>query len=204
MKKFTKHLVAFAAILMVAATTLTACGEPKQFNQQDMPEKGEEIAIITTNHGVIKAKFFPEHAPESSKNFVTLSKEGKYNGNIFHRIVPGFVLQGGDFTNQNGLGGHSYKGPGTTIGLEIHPELRHVQGALSMARKGNDINSNGSQFFIVTPDEGTPSLDDDYSVFGQVFDGMDVVKKIEAVETDGGSVPLEPVVMETVEIVEFE
>jgi len=73
-----------------------------------------------------------------------------------------------------------------------------------MARKGNDINSNGSQFFIVTPDEGTPSLDDDYSVFGQVFDGMDVVKKIEAVETDGGSVPLEPVVMETVEIVEFE
>jgi len=211
MKKLTSKLQKTLAsvftvtfILTLAALTLTACGEPKQFNQLAMPDKGEEIAIITTNQGVIKAMFFKEHAPESVKNFKELSNQGKYNENIFHRVIKGFMIQTGDFTDNDGSGGHSYKGPGTTIGLEVHPELRHVQGALSMARKGNDINSNGSQFFIVTPDEGASFLDDDYSVFGQVFDGLDAVKKIETTPTAPGDKPLEDMVIKSIEIVEFE
>ncbi|MBT4055546.1 peptidylprolyl isomerase, partial [Candidatus Peregrinibacteria bacterium] len=177
------------AILLAIPLLLTACGQP--FNQTDMPEKGEKIAVLTTNHGVIKMKFFEDKAPESTRNFLTLAETGKYDKTVFHRIVPGFVIQGGDFTQHNGTGGHSYKGPGTYIGLEVDDELKHVYGAVAMARRGNDINSNGSQFYIVTPENGTHMLDGQYTVFGQVFEGMDVVEKITKVETDAMEKPKE-------------
>lgn len=195
----------FAPFLLAALAALLvfpSCQE--KFNQTSMPAKGEEIAVLTTNKGVIKMKFFADKAPESVKNFKTLATEGKYDGVIFHRVIPGFMIQGGDFTKKDGTGGYSYKGPGTTIALEVSPDLTHVHGAVSMARKGNDVNSNGSQFFIVTPKDGAHFLDNQYSVFGQVFEGFDAVDAISAVKTGPGDKPLEDVVVQKVEILEQE
>lgn len=186
------------------ATLLVLPSCQEKFNQTSMPAKGEEIAVLTTNKGVIKMKFFADKAPETVKNFLELAKAKKLDNTIFHRIVPGFVIQGGDFTKKDGTGGHSYKGPGTYINLEVSPDLKHVRGAVSMARKGYDVNSNGSQFFIILPEKGVSQLDNQYSVFGQVFEGLDVVDAIAAVKTDANDKPLEDVVVETVEILEME
>lgn len=169
--------------------------------QTEMPKAGEKIAIITTNKGVLKAKLFAEKAPETVKNFEELAKEDKYDGTIFHRIIKDFMIQGGDFENSNGTGGHSYKGPGTSIDDEFDPELRHLKGALSMANSGP--NTNGSQFFIVQA-ESTPWLDGKHSVFGQVYEGLELVDEIAGVETGVRDQPVEDVVIEDIEVTIFQ
>ena len=191
-------------IALIAGTLLsiTACSD-KPFNQLDMPEKGEEIAIITTNKGVMKIRFFEDKAPETVKSFKEHAKNEKYHGNIFHRVIKDFMIQGGDFENSNGTGGHSYKGPGTTLPDELDPELKHVRGALSMANQGPQTQTAGSQFFIVHPEEGAHFLDGGYAIFGQVFEGLEVIDAVAGVETDPMDKPLEDVVMETIEIVEY-
>jgi len=165
---------------------MTACGNP--------------IAVIETNHGTIKAELYKDKAPESVKNFMELAKQGKYEDTIFHRVVKGFVIQGGDFENGNGTGGYAYEGPGTTVVLETSKGLKHVQGALSMARNGFDRNSNASQFFIVTPEDGADFLDGEYSMFGKVIEGMEVVTKIEGVKVGPNDVPLKDVVVKNITI----
>ena len=135
----------------------------------DADKMGNKIATIETDKGIIKFELFEDKAPITTKNFIDLAASGFYNGLTFHRVEPGFVIQGGD-PNGDGTGGS-----GKTIPLEIHPDLKHVKGAVAMART-NDPNSTTSQFYITLAD--TPFLDGDYAVFGKVTEGMDVVESI--------------------------
>lgn len=129
-------------------------------------------AVITTSKGVIECALFPDQAPLGVTNFIQLAQGGFYNGLTFHRVVPGFVVQGGD-PEGTGRGG-----PGYTIAAEIGP--LHKKGALAWARLPDQVNptksSSGSQFYIALED--LPNLDGEYSVFGKVTKGMDVVEKI--------------------------
>ncbi|MBD3360918.1 peptidylprolyl isomerase [Candidatus Peregrinibacteria bacterium] len=165
------------------------------------PQKGDTVAKIKTNFGNIKILLYTDKAPETAKNFIELSKAGKYDNNIFHRVIKDFMIQGGDFENRNGTGGYSYKGPGTTIEDEFGEGLSHIYGAVSMANAGPD--TGGSQFFIVQNKEGTKRLDGKHSIFGYVFEGMDNVEKIAGLKTDQRDRPLEDVIIETIEIDEF-
>ena len=177
------------------------------FNQLDMPQSGETIAIIQTNQGEMRARLFPEIVGECATNFVELAKQGKYDGAPFHRIIKGFMIQGGDFNRKNGTGGHAAKGPGSTIGDKYDSRLSHVRGALSWA-KTMMPHSIGSQFFIVHPAEGTHFLDhpanggpaEGYSVFGQLFEGFDVLDKIAEARTDRNDRPYEDVIIAKVTI----
>lgn len=181
----------------------------------------EALAIIHTNHGPLKVKLFPEQAPKTVENFLTHAENGYYDGIIFHRIIPDFMIQGGDPTG-TGMGGESIYG--STFEDEFSPELFNLRGALSMANAGP--GTNGSQFFIVQakrvpsqmlsqlegagfPKEiieayaekgGTPWLDQRHTVFGQVVEGLEVVDAIADVETGAQDKPVEDVVIESIEI----
>jgi len=169
--------------------------------QTKKPETGDTIAILDTDKGTIKFKLFPDLVPETAKNFITLAKAGKYDGVIFHRVIEGFMIQGGDFTNHNGTGGYSYKGPGTTIDDEFSSSLTNIKGAVAMANAGP--NTNGSQFFIVTADQGAAFLNNKYSVFGQVFEGQDVADAISKVPRDFKDAPLTPITIKKITITTF-
>ena len=188
------------------------------------PQEGDTTAIIKTNMGDIKIKLFPEKAPKAVENFVTHAKNGYYDDLIFHRVIDGFMIQGGDPLG-TGYGGESIWGE--PFEDEFNFDLKNYRGALSMANSGK--NTNGSQFFIVQNKEiqeelikqmeqvgfpftkevielykngGTPTLDFVHTVFGQVYEGMDVVDKIAAVETNADDKPLQDVVIKTIEIAE--
>jgi len=168
------------------------------FDQTAPPEAGDQIAVIETTMGTIKIKLFPTKAPKTVENFVGLIEKGYYDGIIFHRVIPDFMIQGGDPTG-TGMGGESLWGG--KFEDEFSPDLKNIQGALSMANAGP--NTNGSQFFIVHA-EATPWLDGAHSVFGQVFEGMDVVDAIAKVERDGRDKPTTDVMMEKVTVEVFE
>jgi peptidyl-prolyl cis-trans isomerase B (cyclophilin B) len=160
----------------------------------------ETKALIETKFGTMEVTFYPDKAPKHVENFIKLAKAGFYNGTIFHRVIPGFVIQGGD-PNTKGQDTSTYGmgGPGYTVKAEFN-DRPHVRGTLSMARS-QDPNSAGSQFFIVV---GTvPHLDGKYTVFGQVVKGMDVADKIVALKRDARDMPNERVEM-TVRIVDKE
>ena len=165
-----------------------------------MNQASNTVAIIETNFGTIKAEL-SQKVPETYKNFVTLAKEGKYDGVSFHRVIGDFMIQTGDFENGNGTGGHSYKGPDTTIDEEFHPSLRHTYGAFSLAKTALP-STTGSQFFIVQNKQGTSWLDDQHSVFGHVVDGMDVVEQIATLPTDINDRPLREAIIESITIQE--
>lgn len=195
--------------LLFISLILSGCGisqtpsfqsaEPatSMFDQTSLPQKGEQIAIMQTTKGTIKIKFFPQYAPETVKNFVELSKKGFYDGLIFHRVIPDFMIQGGDPLGL-GIGGETHKGPGTKLQDELVPELRHLYGTLSMANAGP--NTGTSQFFIVQAKTGTPHLNGKHAIFGQVFEGMDVVDAIANVKKDVNDKPLQPVKIEKITI----
>lgn len=166
-------------------------------DQMAAPQAGDTIATITTTKGVIKARIFTCDVPEIAKNFVTHANNNFYDGIIFHRVIKDFMIQTGDPLG-TGMGGYSYQGEGTKLNDEFSPNLRNVRGALSMANSGP--NTNGSQFFIVQAEEGTPWLDLKHSVFGQVYEGMDVVDAIANAETDDADKPAEEIQMTSVEI----
>ena len=148
-------------------------------------------AHISTNHGDIEIELFEDRAPVTTKNFVDLAEKGFYDGLSFHRVIKGFMIQGG-CPQGTGTGGPGYK-----IRDEFHPELRHDgPGVLSMANAGP--NTGGSQFFITLA--ATPWLDNKHAVFGKVVKGMDVVEKIGDVRTGAQDRPAEKVVMESVKI----
>ena len=196
-------------------------------NQLDRPVKGEPIAVLHTSMGDIAIRLFPDKTPKTFENFTTHAKNGYYDNRIFHRVIKDFMIQGGDPLG-NGTGGESIWGEPFEDEPDI--ELRNYRGALSMANAGP--NTNGSQFFIVQatscpqqmldqmpaladrgfPKEvadnyaaigGTPWLDFKHTVFGQVYDGMDVVDAIAAVKVGGGDRPKEDVVLRSVEIREY-
>ncbi len=147
-------------------------------------------AIIQTNHGPIHVELFPNDAPKTVENFVKLAKDGFYNRVIFHRVIPDFMVQGGDPT------GTGSGGPGYSFEDEFN-DNKVERGALAMANAGP--NTNGSQFFIVTTD-AAPWLDGKHTVFGRVTEGMDVVDKISELTRDAQDKPHDDVVMETVSV----
>lgn len=188
------------------------------YPQLDLENATGTKVTIKTNQGDIKIQLFDELVPKTVKNFIELAEKGYYNGVIFHRVIPDFMIQGGDPTG-TGMGGESIYG--RTFEDEFSNKLYNLNGALSMANAGP--NTNGSQFFIVTnsnvpkrmikqlkaaefPEEiveayrqgGTPWLDGRHTVFGQVFEGMDVVKAISKVKRNGEDRPNVDVVMEQV------
>ncbi len=145
-------------------------------------------ANIKTNFGKISFKLLPELAPETVRNFEKLAKEGFYDGTLFHRVIPGFMIQGGDpNTKTDNKSSWGTGGPGYNIKAEFSSRS-HLRGIVSMARS-QDPDSAGSQFFIVTAD--STFLDRQYTVFGEVVEGMDVADKIVNLERDGNDCPLE-------------
>ncbi len=193
-------------------------------SQLSAPVKGDVIVTMHTNMGDILIKMFPDKTPKTCENFLTHAREGYYNGLIFHRVINDFMIQGGDPTG-TGCGGESIWGE--EFEDEFDMELRNYRGALSMANAGP--GTNGSQFFIVQakevpmqligqmqkladrgfPEEvtenyakvgGTPHLDFRHTVFGQVYDGMDVVDAIAAVKTGAADKPIEPVVITGIDV----
>jgi peptidyl-prolyl cis-trans isomerase B (cyclophilin B) len=155
-------------------------------------------AIISTRHGDIAIEFLPEVAPNHVQNFVALAKQGFYDGTLFHRVIPDFMIQGGDPNSKNADKRlHGTGGSGKNVKAEFS-KTPHARGTVSMARSAHP-DSASSQFFIVVAD--APHLDNQYSAFGKVTAGMDVVDKIVAEETDHRDNPVEAVSM-TVKIVE--
>ncbi|MDI3496094.1 MAG: peptidyl-prolyl cis-trans isomerase [Patescibacteria group bacterium] len=158
-----------------------------------------KAALIKTNLGDIKVEFYAEESPLTVNNFLNLAKDGFYDNTKFHRVIKDFMIQGGD-PNSRGDNYMIYGtgGPGYTFKDEINNH-KLVAGSLAMANSG--ANTNGSQFFIVTLDS-TPWLDGKHTNFGQVVAGMDVVMKIEGVTTGERDIPLEPVVINTIELLQ--
>ena len=146
------------------------------------------VTIQMKDGGVMKAELDPEVAPASVKNFVDLASKGFYNGLIFHRVIPGFMIQGGD-PEGTGMGGPGYTIKGEFAANGFKNDLKHTRGVLSMAR-AMDPNSAGSQFFIMHED--SPHLDGQYAAFGKLIEGIEVVDKIASVRTDYQDRPLEP------------
>ena len=146
------------------------------------------VTIQMKDGGVMKAELYPEIAPITVQNFIDLAAKGFYNGLIFHRVIPGFMIQGGD-PEGTGMGGPGYciKGEFTANGFTNN--LKHTRGVLSMARAMNP-DSAGSQFLIMH--ETYPSLDGQYAAFGKLIEGIEVVDKIASVKTDYNDRPLEP------------
>jgi peptidyl-prolyl cis-trans isomerase B (cyclophilin B) len=148
--------------------------------------------IKVKDYGTMKIQFFTKDAPKNVTNVANLGIKGFYNGLIFHRLIPGFMIQGGD-PSGNGTGG-----PGYTVPAEI--KKRHEKGAMAMARTGDQVNpekrSSGSQFYICF--QPTPQLDGQYTVIGQLKEGMDILEKLEKVATGAMDKPTKPVVMEQV------
>ncbi len=171
--------VVFAIIIIIASAYFI-------FGQNKASEDKNLTAIIETNMGTMEFELFVDKAPITAKNFADLAQKGFYDGIIFHRIISGFMIQGGDPTG-TGMGG-----PGYTINDEFHPDLKHDSiGILSMAKAGP--NTGGSQFFITLAPQ--PYLDNQYAVFGKLTNGEDVLDKIGAIETDANDKPINEVKM---------
>ena len=171
---------------------------PFNSNSDSTSASPDPIAVIETTYGIIVIQLFPDVAPGHVDNFVRLANEGYYDGTTFHRVIPGFMIQGGDPNSKDddrsndGQGGHSANGLNTFVNAEFSQDLTHKRGILSMAR-AQDPNSAGSQFFIVVADSNF--LDRQYSIFGEVIEGMDVADKIVNVKKDSADNPLEKITM---------
>ena len=157
------------------------------------------VTFTMENGGTFKAELYPDIAPQSVNNFVSLIKKGFYDGLIFHRVIPGFMIQGGD-PRGIGIGGPGYCIRGEFAANGFQNPLKHTYGVLSMARSMMK-DSAGSQFFIMTSD--SPHLDGQYAAFGKVLEGMDTAEEIVKTPRDASDKPLEPQVMESVRVDTF-
>jgi len=157
------------------------------------------IVTIETNQGTIKVELYPDIAPNTVNNFVSLVKKGFYDGTIFHRVIPGFMIQGGD-PDGTGMGGPGYSIKGEFQKNGFKNDLAHTTGVISMAR-AQMPDSAGSQFFIMVDD--APYLDGQYAAFGKVTEGMDVAKAIVSAPRDRSDRPHEKQVMEKVTVDTF-
>lgn len=158
--------------------------------------KNPIVTIKMKDGGIIKIELYPDIAPKTVENFVSLVNKGFYNGLIFHRVIKGFMIQGGD-PEGTGMGGPGYSIPGEFSSNGFENNLLHTEGVISMARSMNP-NSAGSQFFIMH--KNSPHLDGQYAAFGKTIEGMDVVNKIAETRTDWSDRPLEDQIMETVTV----
>jgi cyclophilin family peptidyl-prolyl cis-trans isomerase len=237
---FKKVLAVMLCSVMIAGS-LTGCGEGKEkvpeYSIQNFtaPAKGEEIVVLTIkDYGDIKIKVFDEFADKGAENFKGLAKKGYYDGVIFHRVIEGFMIQGGD-PEGTGRGGESIWGGKFEGGTSTN--LYHFAGAVAYANS-RGTSTNGSQFYIVTGEKqtdasldryeksiiqnygrkpytdevkekykeigGTPFLDGGYTVFGQVIDGLDIVYKISQVETNERDKPVKDIVIEKATVVKYD
>ncbi len=170
----------------------------KTFTKKEIARMAETRALIETKFGKMELKFFPEVAPNHVNNFIELAKKGFYDGTTFHRVIPGFMIQGGDPNSKNpDKSQHGMGGPGYTVKAEFS-EKPHKRGILSMARAGHP-DSAGSQFFICVAD--APFLDRQYTVFGEVISGMELADKIVSQPRDKRDNPDERIEMK-VKIIE--
>jgi len=202
-------MLVMTGVLMVGCassteSTETAVDSTEEVTSEDsnstgLPDSDADHPVVTmeiANMGTIEIELYPEVAPNSVNNFIALVNDGYYDGLIFHRVINGFMIQGGDPDGTGGGGpGYSIKGEFSKNGFENN--LKHTPGVLSMAR-ANNPDSAGSQFFLMHKD--SPHLDGSYAAFGQVITGMDLVDQIALVETEAGDRPVENVVMEKVTV----
>ncbi|MCM3127789.1 peptidylprolyl isomerase [Paenibacillus provencensis] len=195
----------FLFLLTALVVILTGCGKDTAENDElefggigvPDPEKSHPVATLELSNGKqIVMELYPEIAPNTVNNFISLANSGFYDGTIFHRVIPNFMIQGGD-PEGTGTGGPGYsiKGEFTSNGVKNH--LLHVRGVVSMARS-NDLDSAGSQFFIVQAD--SEHLDNLYAAFGKVTEGLDVVDEIANLERDQNDRPVDPPVMTKVTV----
>ena len=154
------------------------------------------VTIKMADGGVMKLELYPDIAPKTVENFVKLVQDKFYDGLIFHRVIKGFMIQGGD-PEGTGMGGPGYSIPGEFSSNGFENNLKHTEGVISMARS-MDPDSAGSQFFIMH--KTSPHLDGSYAAFGKIIEGMDVVNKIAASKTDWDDRPMEDQVMESVTV----
>jgi cyclophilin family peptidyl-prolyl cis-trans isomerase len=171
------RLFSILAVILFTLSSSAVYGEVRQkpFSKEEIKKMVETKAVIETKFGNIELKFFPEVAPNHVNNFIELAKKGFYDGTIFHRVIPGFMIQGGDPNSKSpDKSQHGMGGPGHTVKAEFN-EKPHKRGTLSMARSGHP-DSAGSQFFICVAD--APFLDRQYTVFGEVSSGMEAADKI--------------------------
>lgn len=164
-----------------------------------MSNQNPIVTFKMENGDIIKAELYPEIAPNTVKNFISLINHGFYDGLIFHRIIPGFMIQGGD-PEGIGIGGPGYSIKGEFAQNGFKNDLKHTAGVLSMARSMR-ADSAGSQFFIMHKD--APHLDGAYAAFGKVIEGMDIVDKIAGVPTDYQDKPFDDVIMDSVSVEQF-
>ena len=184
-------------VILIAIVGVIYIYSQNKKGEQNTIGSGNPVAIMNTSMGIIKIELYKDKAPITAGNFINLSNKGFYNGLIFHRIIPNFMIQGG-CPNGDGTGG-----PGYTIPDEFHPDLSNVRGTMSMANSGP--NTGGSQFFINVVDNtyldyNKEPLEYKHAVFGKVTEGMDVVDSISQVETENDR-PLEDVVINSITIV---
>ena len=200
-----KKMLILAVTFLFCLTAVTGCAGPGSKTAEKTepvkadtplppadPNKKNSLAVFETSMGTFKVELFEDKAPRTAQNFISLVNKGFYNGLIFHRVIDGFMIQGGD-PKGNGTGG-----PGYVIPDEFHKDLKHTgAGILSMANAGP--NSGGSQFFITL--DATPWLDGKHAIFGKVVEGLDVVNAIGKVKTGAQDRPQTDVVMKKITIV---
>ncbi len=200
-----KKMLILAVTFLFCLTAVTGCAGPGSKTAEKTepikadtplppadPNKKNSLAVFETSMGTFKVELFEDKAPRTAQNFISLVNKGFYNGLIFHRVIDGFMIQGGD-PKGNGTGG-----PGYVIPDEFHKDLKHTgAGMLSMANAGP--NTGGSQFFITL--DATPWLDGKHAIFGKVVEGLDVVKAIGKVKTGAQDRPQTDVVMKKITIV---
>ncbi len=194
-----KFLKFFPAILLIGILSVASAEmKSRTFAKEEIKKMTETRAVIETRLGNIELKFYPDVAPNHVNNFVELAKKGFYDGTVFHRVIPGFMIQGGDPNTKNpDKSKHGLGGPGYTVKAEFNNKP-NKRGILSMARAANP-DSAGSQFFICVAD--APFLDRQYTVFGEVVSGMEVADKIVNQPRDKGDNPNERIDMK-VKIIE--
>lgn len=194
-----KRIFALLTVVMLfTGNSVFAQQAPKKFTPQEIKKMSTTKAIIETKFGAITLKFFPDVAPGHVKNFIDLAKKGFYDGTTFHRVIPGFMIQGGDpISKDPAARGVGTGGPGYTIKAEFN-DKPHKRGTLSMARSANP-DSAGSQFFICVKDASF--LNRQYTVFGEVESGMEAADKIVAQPRDSNDKPNDRVEMK-VKVVE--
>ena len=201
MKKYSLFIMIILLAVLLVGTGFTENKEEEQM------ENKYPVATITMDTGKeIKLELYPDVAPNTVANFISLANSGFYDGLIFHRVISGFMIQGGD-PNGNGSGGPGYRIKGEFSNNKVQNDIKHERGVISMARQGNPYfpslayNTAGSQFFIMHQDGNF--LDGDYAAFGRVTEGIEVVDEIASVQTNSNDKPLEDQVIKTIRVETF-
>ena len=191
-----------------AAADSVAAAEQTQRTMEKIAQlPAEPVFDIITSMGVIKIKLY-EGTPKHRENFAKLALEKYYDGVLFHRVIDGFMIQGGDPLTKDAANKARFGtgGPDYTVPAEFVPEYRHKKGAIAAARRGDAVNpykeSSGSQFYLVQDERNCAQLDGEYTVFGETIEGLDVIDKIAAVQTDGRDCPVQDVKIITIKLAE--